>query len=294
MTVGIAAACEGSGEAHVVVAADRMITSGMVTRIEYEHTRSKLNVIVDDPDASVEGVYCVALAAGTVAYSDAFFTKLNQKLDEIEPAGINHIAELGSQVIQEITRERGNKQVLNQFGITLEEIRDGSVNMSDEIITQLLSEVSEEQTRILEHLEVIFAGVDHTGANIYSIPDGNVAPHNTIGYHAIGSGAQPARSSFIRERYDPECDIEDSLLTVVESKIQSEEAQGVGARMDVSAISQSQGCYKLSDETDIEDGELSELGELKKIYEEVKEAERDARAEALSSSDYEFSYNDED
>jgi len=294
MTVGIAASCEGNEEPYVVVAADRMITSGLVTRIEYEHTRSKLDIVVDNPDASVDGVHCIALSAGTVAYSDTFFSKLEKKLDEVEPAGVEHLAHLGSEVIQEMTQDRGNKQVLNQFGITLEEIRDGSVNLSDDIITQLLSEVAEEQTRILENLEIIFAGVDHTGTNIYSIPDGNVAPHNKIGYHAIGSGAQPARSSFIRGRYDPDCNIEKSPLAIVEAKIQSEEAQGVGAEMDVSVVSKSSGCYQLSNESDVGEEELSELGELKKLYYDTKQAEDSARAETLSSSDYEFQYNDED
>lgn len=290
MTVGIAAACEGEAEdgPHMVVAADRMVTSGRATRIEYEHTRSKLDTVVDDSDASVNGVHCVAASAGAVSYADDFFTKLDKKLSNQEPAGVQHVATMGADVIQELTRERGNRQVLNQFDISLEDLHTGNVSMSDEIIQQLLSEVSDQKGQILNNLQVIFAGTDHTGTNIFSIPDGNVAPHNRIGYHAIGSGAQPARSSFIRSRYDVDCTIEQSLLAVTEAKRQSEEAQGVGSKMDISVINNEDGCSSLTTAEDVEAGDDSEVEELADLYKRVSNAEQEARESTLGNSDYDY------
>lgn len=294
MTVGIAAACAPTeGNNHVIVVADRMITSGMVTRIEYEHTRSKLTRVFDDPNASIEGVHCMAVSAGAVSYADKFFTKLNNRLSDTEPAGVEHIATIGANVLQEMVRERGNKQVLNQFGITLGDIRNGNVSMSDNIITQLLSEASDEKAHILENFDVLFAGIDHTGTGIYSIPDGNVAPHNQIGYQAVGSGAQPARSSFIRNRYDVDCELEESLLASVEAKIQSEEAQGVGSKMDVAVINNEEGCYVLSNDEDVDEDATSEVGELVELYENVVVAEKEARDNILNTSEYTFTHSDE-
>jgi len=288
MTVGLAAACNGGDDPQVVIAADRMITSGHATRIEYEHTKSKLDEVVDNQSASVDGVHCMAASSGTVSYVDKFFTKLKSKVRNTEPAGVEHIATMGAEVIQEMTRDRANRQVLNQFGISLEDLRNGRVAMEEDTIHNLLGEISNERGTILSQLDVLFAGIDHTGSNIYSIPDGNVSPHNRIGYHSIGSGRQPARSSFIRSRYDEDCSIEETLLSVTEAKRQSEEAQGVGAEMDIAIVSGSRGCYNLSNETETTDGENSEVEELLELHNRVAQAEMDAREEAIADADYDF------
>lgn len=276
MTVGIAAACEtNSTDPKVVVAADRMVTSGAITKIEYEHPQTKLEEVYSDG-----GIHCVAVSSGDTSLSDDFYHRLTQKLDDSDPYGIEQIVQRGVDCYQEIIKENANRAVLQPLDLTLSDIHSEEVDLDPGTEQALVNDVLEQQDQVRKNLNVMIAGIDGMGTHLSSIPNGDIARHDSIGYHAIGSGSQPARSSFIRSEYDATCVINDALLSVVEAKTQSEPAQGVGKKMDITVIDGG-GCYEF---------DQNEIDEVSEYFDSIVESEIEAREKVIDDSDYSFDW----
>jgi len=258
----------------IVIAADRMVTSGRITKIEYEHTETKLRVVHND-----EVVQCMAVSAGDTSLSDDFFLKLGSKLEDDDPTTVEDIVAKATESYQDMITEAVNRQVLAPFDMDLSELKGSDVELESGTTQALIQDVVEKRDEIVANITVLLAGLDGLGSTLCSIPDGDVARHDSIGYHAIGSGRQPARTSFIRSQYDTECTLDDALLSVVEAKTQSEGAQGVGEKMDIAIIEQDRGCYQF-DEPEIE--------ELVGTFEDILEAEENARQSIIADDPYSF------
>jgi len=278
MTVGIAAACcTDTANPKIVIAADRMVTSGRVTKIEYEHTETKLRTVLNDDINTI-----MAVASGDTSLSDDFFHKLDEKLEDMDPFGSEQIIQEAVSAFQDMSTEAINRQVLGGFDMTVSELQTDEVNLDPETVQALVADVVEKRDEIVNGLTVMFGAIDAQGTHLTSIIRGDVARHDSIGYHAIGSGGQPARSSFIRSQYDTSCNIETALLSAVEAKRQSEAAQGVGNKMDIAVVSR-EGCHDLAQD---------EIDEVVDLYDEIVDEEKTARENVIEEVDYRYIHNE--
>jgi len=278
MTVGIAAICEAdTDDPKAVVAADRLVTSGIAARREYEHTSSKmLDVFGSGGDSP-----CVAVGvgAGSVSLADEVFYKVDSKISQSEPGTTRQIAEYAVTSLQEVVQETINRQVLSSHGLDLNTFNQTQGQMNPQVVQALYQDMEQAKEEVLSQVNVLLAGVDGGGAHLYNIMNNDMSRNDSIGYLTVGSGADPANSTFIRTRYDDTCDLNDALLSVTEAKAQAEEAQGVGREMDIAVLT-SDGRRDLSND---------EVEELREIYDDVIEAERKARQQTMEQSNYTFS-----
>lgn len=281
MTVGIAAICQEDTRPRVVFAADRMITTGQNPRIEYEHTKSKIQAVHDNGVVS-----CMGVASGTVSYIEEFFHRLEEKLDNGDPIAVRDIAEKANDAYTELGKDTVQNKVLDQFGIELESLSNNQNQFDTDILSGLLSDISEAQQDFASQLEVVLGGIDGSGGpQIFSIQAFDMNPQNNIGYHTIGSGTQPARSVFIRNQYDTTSNVKKGLLTTIESKYRSEEARGVGNELDVAVAKQpieGETCCEVLDET--------RKGEWVDLYDDIVTAEQDAREDVIRDAGLEYTH----
>lgn len=280
MTVGIAAISQEDTDSKVVLAADRMITTGQNPQIEYEHTKSKIETVHDNGVVS-----CMAVASGTVSFIEAFFHRLNQKLDDSDPVDVQDIAQHAKEAYTELGQETVENQVLSKFGIELSDLTEKQEEYDSEVLQALLKDVAEGQNDYSRQLEVVLGGIDGFGAQIYAIQDFDLNPQNKIGYHAVGSGTQPARAAFIRNSYNTKSDIKEGILNTIEAKTRSEDARGVGGEMDLAIVNQpsnGQECCVMLDDDEKEEWES--------LYEEIVEAEKDARKGVINQDDLEYTH----
>lgn len=283
MTVGIAAICQEDSDAKIVIAADRMITTGQNPRIEYEHTRSKIQTVHDNDIVS-----CMAVASGTVSFIEQFFDRLDEKFSNTDPATVEQIATKAREAYTEVGHDTVENQVLDKFGLSIDDLTNDNTGFESDVLSSFLSDVADAQERYSQQLEVVLGGIDPQGPQIYSIQNFDLDPQNTIGYHAVGSGTQPARSVFIRDEYDTRTDVTNAIVTTIEAKKQAEEARGVGRKMDIAVVNR-----PLEDESCCEHFSKQKKEEWKELYEEIIKAEQEKRREVISDSDQDYNRGEE-
>jgi len=273
MTVGIASLCETEDDdSKVILSADRMVTTGLVAPIEYEHTESKMLPLVEDDELVVMGV-----GAGSLSFIDDFFYNLRNKIEEDNLENVREIAVESTDIFKDILHETINRQVLNPLGFELSDLKNQQ-QFHPQVLQSLLQDVTEKQEQVYGSLQIMLVGIDKSGGHIYSVQNGDIARHDSIGYHSIGSGTHPAHSTFISNRYDSACDINNALLSVVEAKMQAEEAQGVGRDMDIAVISKD----------GFEELDNGEIQKLRNIQEEIAEKQVQTRNKVINDNGYDY------
>lgn len=270
MTVGIAAICDGDdGEGPaVVLAADRLVTTGYSTRIEYEHTDTKIDEVLDTNPITAYGV-----AAGSLSYADDLFLNMESEILDSAPTTVRALAEEGVNAFHRLQKDAFNNQVLGPLGFSLEDFKNDELALSDEYQKAVLKDVFEKKDEIESNLSILLAGVDANGAHIYSVKGADFARHDPLGYATIGSGSLSAQLTFTRNRYDTGCSVDDALMTVVEAKKRAEEAQGVGTKMDIVIIRKDSVDFVKGDDVEPlrelqKDIEAAELKERRKTIEQ--------------------------
>lgn len=287
MTVCIAALCEENKEERepkIVVASDRMITTGVTSRIEYEHTGSKIV-----PLHFQNSFLGIGLSSGAVSLTEDFFQKINRGIEDFvgrqsegpraQLPPIPIVAQIGVNSYQQIVRETIDRQVFGPFDLSLDDLKvgDDENEIHPGLLNSLIRGAVDIRDQIHQGLNIVITGIDETGGHIYTISKGDSARHNSIGYITIGSGAELARLALIHRDYDTACSVEEALHSVVSAKKQAEEAQGVGRKMDIAVISREKG-MDIFDE-----GEVDKLSE---IEERISEEEKEARENVLQDEDY--------
>jgi len=195
MTVGIACTCDvESDDPKAIVAADRMVTSGRAARREYEHTSSKMVSVVGEDGNSP--VTAVAIGAGSVSLADEVFYKVDNRIQEEAPQSTRRVAEHAVVALQELVQETINRQVLSPQGLTLETFNQIQNQMNPQIVQGTYQEMMETKEEVLTKVSILLAGVDDSGAHLYNIRHNDMARSDSIGYLTVGSGAEPANSSF--------------------------------------------------------------------------------------------------
>ena len=90
-------------------------------------------------------------------------------------------------------------------------------------------------------IELLIAGVDGTGAHIYSVhnPGKPEREHDVIGYAAIGSGGIHALQAMIGFRHSASASLRETVFRVYAAKRRAEVAPGVGLDTDMAIVSAS-------------------------------------------------------
>lgn len=236
MTVGIAAICQREDEPCVVAAADRMVTVGRTSGIEYEDTGSKTEVIEGQ-----DGLRATAVGAGTSTYIDRVHGRAERLLartaDDELPRTMEELRQYYLNALQQVVRETINNQVMEPFGYRLQDLRDGGVDIPGAIQQSIAEQVNNIQQQLQEMVTILLAGVGDDGGAIYKLSGTDYSEFTDMGYAVIGSGSNSARLTFIRRRYDSRREYHEGVFTVLEAKAQAEERQGVGQRMDLIRLS---------------------------------------------------------
>lgn len=264
MTVGIGAAYDGQEPAAVLVA-DRRVTTGAV---EHEQADGKLEMLYPGNPA------VAAVAAGTLAYSDELYYRAGNRLLDDEPRTVQDVGETLVTAMHDIVRTEANNQILQNYDLTVSQLTNDEVPLADDIVADLLGSVSNFRNEIQEQTHLLLAGVDDRhGAQILELRNGSLVRHSSLGYQSIGSGANSARLTFMRNGYDPDS-LKDAVVLAADAKNQAGEAQGVGEKMDIAIVSDGVNI--------LDDGDVATIQSL---IEDVREAERSARQNTITRED---------
>lgn len=239
MTVGVAASCKREGDPVAILSADRLITTRQQSRIEHEHQHSKIKVVAQ----GVESVNGCLVVAGDVTWGEELRKSINHQCQELrsspDPRNIDAglLAEIGAHCYREFVKDKINKQILDHFGIQLEELK-AQHRFKERFIDNITTEISNAEQTIQSNLNVLLAAVDESGSHIYEIRGGDKIPHNDMGCAAIGSGMQPALTEFIESEYSRNCRFDEGLATVANATMRARQASGVGGNIDVMVVGQ--------------------------------------------------------
>ncbi len=223
MTVCIAANCAGCNA--VVVASDRMLSAPFLT-LEFDH-----------PDAKIDQVSqtCVALTSGDALAAQDVLADGAGYAGQLQNPFVTNFADQIRQKFVEARKRLANEQILEPRGMTFADFYLGGA------ITRLpgdLAMVLDNQIQRLRlEVSLILAGVDQTGAHIFSIEDpGTTACFDRLGYHAIGSGHRHALLTLVAHSQYKTTDINRTVFNVYSAKRAAEAAPGVGSATEMRVI----------------------------------------------------------
>lgn len=264
MTVGIGAAYNGDNPA-VVLIADRMVTTGAV---EHEHSDGKLEMVKAGNPA------VAAVAAGTLSYADELYYQVGNRILNESPDTVQAVADFFVEEMHAIVQNEANNQILSDYDLTLNQLTNQGVPLSDDMVAEFLGQINELKQDIQGGTNMLIAGVDDDhGAQILELRKGSLTRHRSLGFQCIGSGAGSASLTFMRNGYDPDS-LEDALMLAADAKNQAGEAQGVGDKMDIAVVDDD---VTLLDEDRIKN--------IQRIIEKVRDAERNARESVINDAD---------
>ena len=246
MTVCIAALCQDEGHAHVVIAADRMVTLGGF--IEFEHAVPKMTAA-----SSV----AVAMVAGDALVGTKIARDVSTATAGSDPP-VGDVARALAGQYENARRERLVQQILTPRGLDLGTFYGSHQQLNPNIVAMLDQQMQQFNLGV----ELLLAGVDASGGHIYTIanpgPPENL--HDTIGYAAIGSGTIHALQAFIGFGHSAAGEYHETVFRAYAAKRRAEVAPGVGLDTDMAVISPASIHW-------LTPGELSQLND---IYEEFE------------------------
>jgi hypothetical protein len=261
VTVCIAALCNGANT--VIGAADRMLTAG---DIEFEPPQTKLLNLTSS---------ITALVAGDARLQIEVLYKVREAVNErvrAEPTNWLPVEEVALMYVHQyasVRRQRAENKILTPLGLDSMSFINNQQRMSAQLVDKLAAELLNFD---VSATATIFAGVDPTGAHIYTLQNGTLSCDDVVGFSAIGAGALHADSQMMFGSHAKWSNFADTLLLTYSAKKRSEVAPGVGAATDMFYIGPQVGSY-----VEIGDHVLSRLD---KIYKE--EQKRQARARQKS------------
>lgn len=178
MTVCPAALCKDAEDNLAVVATDRMVT--LPGFIEFEHAIPKMS------EASARAI---AMAAGATLPGTRIAQEVAQSF-----TGTPTVLDIAQRLAAHYEATRSatiEQQVLAPRGLTWQTFYAGHASFNPQI-TMMLDQTMQNFNL---GVELLLAGVDDSGAHIYSVqnPGKPELLHDVIGYAAIGSGCDPRR-----------------------------------------------------------------------------------------------------
>jgi 20S proteasome alpha/beta subunit len=249
MTVCIAASCR---DGIIFCASDRMLTAG---DIQYEPPSSKTFLLTK---------FAVSMMSGDAAFyteiMDAVLAGLEGRHDERVP--IVEIAGAFAEQRALALRTRASTAILGPLGLTTETFRIHQRDMDPQLVDKLATELL---NFYVPEVDVIIAGIDDRGAQIYVMMEGEISCNNAIGFASVGSGSRHAESQFMLARHSPNAPTAETLFLTYAAKKRSEVAPGVGLVTDLFVITPGDVGV-----TDIKDDLVQQT---KKAYDELQQQE---------------------
>lgn len=257
MTICIAATADANKA--VVVASDRMLSAHFLS-LEFDHPDSKIEQL---------GPSCMGLSAGDALPAGELFAASRALTAQLQDPAIVSIAESIRESYVQRRAQRIEEMYFRPRGLTLEAFYQQGM------MRQFPAEVSVSLDERVQNfnfgVEIIVAGVDHTGAHIFGITNpGQSAPYERIGYHAIGSGMSHAILSLVSAGQYWRKSVEETVFNVYRAKRQAELAPGVGSSIEMRIITKER-VVALTDE-DFE--KLSNMLEALLVPQEEQHAKR--------------------
>ncbi len=221
MTVCITAVCD-NGNA-VVAASDRMITH-LGLSIEFTHNTPKIYPLCEK---------CVMLSAGNALAHTKIVDVIKDKLAGKKDETIEQIANMISDVYQDLRREEVEGILLKTRGITIESFYDNYIkHFPIELVQMIDGTISNYNLG----LDLIICGIDRKGAHVFGVVNPGIANcYDSLGFYAIGSGL-PHASTLLAFTYEPGMSLEDMKKYLYKVKKNAEVAPGVGKETDMSVI----------------------------------------------------------
>lgn len=224
MTVCIAAIAENS---MVFGAADRMVTSG---DIEFEPSVSKILSITNS---------IVVLLAGESTFHEELYQLVSELINdriEREPENwwkVKDVADLYALKFNEAKLLRAEAAVLAPLGLNRQSFISQQNYMSDRLVEHMTNRMTRFQ---MPSLMLIIAGIDPTGAHIYTMINGEVICWDSVGFISVGGGWRHANSQFQFSGHTRRASWQDTIFLTYFAKRRAEVAPGVGKATDMIAI----------------------------------------------------------
>ncbi len=247
MTVCLAAICtDDEGQPRVVIASDRMVTYPGF--IEFEHTVPKI---------APASPCAVTMISGDTLVG----TRLARETAQATYGSNPPLAQIAQQLAlnyEAVRHQWVETQVLSPRGLNFQSFYQGHAGFNG----QITFAIDQTLTQFDLQIELLLAGVDGSGAHLYTVHNPGRTPreHDVIAYAAVGSGWIHVMQSMIGFHHSPGAPFKETLYRVYASKRRAEVAPGVGTEMDMAVISHA-GIQALTEE---------QLRELEGIYNTIR------------------------
>lgn len=226
MTVCVAAICEVSGTS--LGASDRMLTAGDV---QFQPPTPKCFPLTTS---------IVLMTAGDMLVQAELVSEMNEQVLSLLSADpkpdwlkVHDMAVMYADMYAGLKAKRAEADILKPLGLTLETFIARQNQLSQQLVSQIATELIGKN---LPGVEAILAGIDRTGAHIYTVANGTVNCHDAVGFAAIGSGWYHANSQLMFARHGKQASFGRTLALIYTAKKRAEVAPGVGAETDMFAI----------------------------------------------------------
>jgi hypothetical protein len=215
--------------------------------LEFDHPDAKIDIISNT---------CVALTAGDALAADSVLAAGAGSPAQLSNPFVSDFAEHVRQRFVEARRRLANEHILEPRGMSFQDFYVGG--LINRLPTDLALVLDSQVQQLELGVTVLLAGVDQTGAHIYSIADpGTSACYDRVSYHAVGSGHRHALLTLVGYNQHRTTSLNQTVFNVYCSKRAAESAPGVGTATEIRVITKD-GIKSLSSE---------ELGVLSPLYE---------------------------
>ena len=215
MTVCIAAACDGG--TRIVTATDGMISVGEVSA-----------------DTITEKMFWLGDWQFLYAGTPANISLISENIDEAGMSDPNlrltrrNIQSVVSKAYKKFVGELSSFDVLNAFGMTLEEFKaNGPAFFGKEFHGQLVRQIKYNAERLQDQLLVLGWGLSPISVMLYELSPGGPALHSVACFAAIGSGAHLAQTTMMLLGQRRECTLAETIFNVAAAKFSSEKSAGL-------------------------------------------------------------------
>lgn len=225
MTVGIGALCEEGKSA--VIAADKMVTFGAPMNLLTEPPALKKITKVNDR--------CALIFSGSVPDGEEIVAATLSRVAALSKPSIENIAGVVKDGYVNLKRKRVEETILGPM-LSADFPKFQTLvaqSPSSQILQQILAMIMQHNMQ----LELIVSGSDDSGAHLFIAGHpGLVAPADTMGFAAIGSGGLHAAIRMSLGQHTKSATLIDAVYGVYEAKKAAEVAPGVGKLTDMALI----------------------------------------------------------
>lgn len=231
VTVCVAAMCRSplKGKPFVILgAADRMLTVG--STVEFEPPQTKIVNLTSCIKAMTAGDAGIQAEICNRAFGD-----VNRRI-QVEPKNwwlVRDVAQLWSDYYQQLRFDQAEAAILKTVGLDRSTFISRQRELAPELVRQLKAELDSFE---IGAADTIIAGVDATGAHIYTVSDSIIVCHDLSGFVAVGIGGSHAQSEFMFAKHTKHKMLPETCLLTYAAKKRAEVAPGVGEVTDMFMI----------------------------------------------------------